>query len=117
MNHATVHGLERIAKRAGVGKKAASRLAEIVIRNGIPRQEIKGPAKPYVDALHAPMSGTDILVHAGNVYVVNAEAHRIVTMYSMPGRIKSPRRSPRFREALDITRFGMPIGATGEGMA
>ena len=48
---ATNHAKKRVKERCGVKKQAADRLADIVFRNGLTREELCGSLRKYVDSV------------------------------------------------------------------
>ena len=87
----TDHGRDRVAKRTGVGKKAAERLVAKARAEGRPRETLSGGIRWYLDAkYHNQPTPNDLVVYHGNVYVF-ADARyggSLITMFPLPRHLR-----------------------------
>lgn len=84
----TRHGEKRIARRAGVGKRGAEKLADEALAEGTPRDDTKGKLRRYLDSLYFQHGPTFIAVHHGAVYIFGSKAGPLITTFSLPGNLK-----------------------------
>lgn len=88
MSSTTFHGAKRAAKRGGVGKKGADKLAEMARLDGVAREEINGSLRRFLDKQFYRHAAHYIKVFRGDVYVFTNATGPLITMYSLPGHLK-----------------------------
>lgn len=89
----TRHGAARVAKRQGVGKGAAQKVAGDARRLGTPRDDTHGNLRRFLDSKFHKHAGALLIVYAGNVYVFASKSGPLITMYPLPGNLKHKKAS------------------------
>jgi hypothetical protein len=101
MTGMTRHGHQRTAKRTGVGKKASAKVVERARVEGIPREEVSGTLRRYLDRQFHAHDSHWMTIFNGDVYVFASKTGDLITMYPLPGNLKH-RKAARPGEAPDM---------------
>jgi hypothetical protein len=84
----TRHGEYRLARRLGVGKRAAAHAAEVALAQGTALAATRGRLRRYLDDRADPERPAHIVVHCGHVYVFALEQGPLITLWPLPGHLR-----------------------------
>ena len=87
--YVTLHGRRRIGERVGSGKSRhkTNRKAELALKNGYKRSELRGSLRYFVDGLYsAHHNGNNIRVYSGHVWIF--EGDYLITVINIPGKLQ-----------------------------
>lgn len=80
----TKHGYKRVRERLGIPKNAVQKNAERALKYGVPRQEVSGPLRRYLDALYYEYGTADNLrIYNRHLYIF-CSGDVLVTVLNIP---------------------------------
>lgn len=89
---ATKHAKKRIKERCGIQRRSADRVADIVLRKGLTREELRGNLRKYVDGVYFNSPSENELhdnqfrVYGEKIYVFSNTGF-LITMFALPQQL------------------------------
>lgn len=81
--HLTKHGTKRARERLGIPKNAIKKNVERALKFGVPREDVFGPFRRYVDAIyHEYGTANNLRVYNRHIYIICNDV--LVTILNVP---------------------------------